>query len=302
MKSPVTSRLPASIRTAVYAFLAPALIPIFLFFFVPALAAFAMSFTDFDIYSLGNMSNARFIGLRNYGSLLNDPLFWKALGNTFYFVLVGGPLSVALSLGTAIMVNSKLARFRTLFRTVYFVPVVTTLVAVAVVWRFLYHPRFGLLNYVLSWFGINPVDWLGDPTWAMPAIILLSVWKGFGYNMIIFIAGLQNIPSELYEAARIDGANGWAQFKGITLPLLMPTMFFVGVITMVNNVQLFAEPYVMTQGGPANSTLSIVLLMYQQGFRWWNMGYSASIAFVLFAIILAGSLLQSLLQKRHSIA
>ncbi len=175
MTGSVPSHLPSSIRAAVYMFLAPALIPIFLFFFVPALAAFAMSFTDFDIYSLGDIGNARFIGIRNYANLFNDPLFWKAMANTFYFVLVGGPLSVALSLGTAIMLNSKLARFRTLFRTVYFVPIVTTLVAVAVVWRFLYHPRFGLLNYVLSWFGINAVDWLGDPFWAMPAIILTSL-------------------------------------------------------------------------------------------------------------------------------
>ncbi|HEV8538449.1 MAG TPA: sugar ABC transporter permease, partial [Bacteroidota bacterium] len=177
----------------------------------------------------------------------------------------------------------------------------TTLVAVAVVWRFMYHPRFGLLNYFLGFVGINPVDWLGDPAWAMPAIILMSIWKGFGYNMIIFVAGLQNIPSELYEAARIDGAGAWLQFRDITLPMLMPTTLFVSVITMINNFQLFAEPYVMTQGGPVNSTLSIVLLMYQQGFRWWNMGYSAAIAFVLFGIILAGSLVQSKLQQRSGI-
>lgn len=293
-------RLPSGLRTAAYLFLAPALIPIFLFFFVPALAALLMSFTDFDIYSLGNIANARFVGFRNYLNLFDDPMFWTAMSNTFYFVLVGGPLSVILSLVTALMIHARVVRFRSLFRTVYFLPVVTTLVAVAVVWRFLYHPRFGVLNYVLSWVGINPIDWLGDPAWAMPAIILLSVWKGFGYNMIIFVAGLQSIPAELYEAARIDGAGGWTQFKGITLPLLVPTTFFVGVITMINNVQLFAEPYVMTQGGPVNSTLSIVLLMYQQGFRWWNMGYSAAIAFVLFAIILAGAVIQSFLQKRYS--
>ncbi|MEX1140341.1 MAG: sugar ABC transporter permease [Bacteroidota bacterium] len=292
--------MPSGIRPAVYMFLAPALIPIFLFFFIPALAAFILSFTDFDIYSLGDIGNARFIGFRNYLNLFNDPLFWKAMSNTFYFVLVGGPLSVALSLIMALMVNAKVVRFRSFFRTVYFVPVVTTLVAVAVVWRFLYHPRFGLLNYVLSWVGIDAIDWLGDPAWAMPAIILLSVWKGFGFNMIIFVAGLQNIPAELYEAARIDGASAWVQFKRITLPLLVPTTFFVGVITMINNVQLFAEPYVMTQGGPVNSTLSIVLLMYQEAFRWWNLGYSASIAFVLFAIILVGAFLQSWVQKRHS--
>jgi len=287
-----------SLRRAAYFFLAPALIPIFIFFFVPALAAFLLSFTDFDIYSLGNFSYVRFVGLKNYFQLLNDPLFWKAMANTFYYVLVGGPLSIAASLGTALLINAKFIPFKKFFRTIYFVPVVTTLVAVAVVWRFLYHPRFGLLNYALGFFGIAPIDWLGDPAWAMPAIILMSIWKGFGYNMIIFVAGLQNIPVELYEAARMDGANAWQQFKGITLPMLAPTTIFVGIIAMINNFQLFTEPYVMTQGGPVNSTLSIVLLMYQQGFRWWNLGYSAAIAFVLFGVILLGSLLQARLQKR----
>jgi multiple sugar transport system permease protein len=287
-----------SIRRAAYFFLAPALIPILVFFFLPALAAFILSFTDFDIYSLSNYQYVRFVALKNYFQLLDDPLFWKVMVNTFYYVLVGGPLSIAASLATALLLNSKLVRFKGLFRTVYFAPVVTTLVAVAVVWRFLYHPRFGLLNYALSFFGIDPIDWLGDPVWAMPAIILMSVWKGFGYNMIIFIAGLQNIPAQLYEAARMDGANTWQQFKDITLPMLAPTTIFVSIIVMIGNFQLFTEPYVMTQGGPVNSTLSIVLLMYQQGFRWWNLGYSAAIAFVLFGVILLGSLLQAKLQKR----
>lgn len=287
-----------SIRRAAYFFLAPALIPIFVFFFVPALAAFLLSFTDFDIYSLGNFEYARFVGLKNYRQLLDDPLFWKSMANTFYYVLIGGPLSIAASLGTALLLNSKLVRFRSFFQTVYFAPVVTTLVAVAVVWRFLYHPRFGLLNYALSFFGIAPIDWLGDPVWAMPAIILMSIWKNFGYNMIIFVAGLQNIPTQLYEAARMDGANTWQQFKNITLPMLAPTTVFVSIIAMIGNFQLFTEPYVMTQGGPVNSTLSIVLLMYQQGFRWWNLGYSAAIAFVLFGVILLGSLIQARLQKR----
>ncbi|RIK72369.1 sugar ABC transporter permease [candidate division KSB1 bacterium] len=303
---PVNSALPAhslsgeikSIRRAAYFFLAPALIPIFVFFFVPALAAFLLSFTDFDIYSLGNFEYARFVGLKNYRQLLDDPLFWKSMANTFYYVLIGGPLSIAASLGTALLLNSKLVRFRSFFQTVYFAPVVTTLVAVAVVWRFLYHPRFGLLNYTLSFFGIAPIDWLGDPVWAMPAIILMSIWKNFGYNMIIFVAGLQNIPTQLYEAARMDGANAWQQFKSITLPMLAPTTVFVSIIAMIGNFQLFTEPYVMTQGGPVNSTLSIVLLMYQQGFRWWNLGYSAAIAFVLFGVILLGSLIQARLQKR----
>jgi multiple sugar transport system permease protein len=278
-------------------FLAPALIAIGVFFFVPVVAALALSFTDFDIYSLARIEYARFVGLRNYERILADPLFWTALKNTLYFLLVGGPLSIAVSLAAALLLNSKFVRFKTVFRTAYFAPVVTTLVAVAVVWRFVYHPRFGLFNYVLSWFGIPQIDWLGDPAWAMPAIILMAVWKNFGYNMIIFIAGLQNIPQELYEAASIDGATPWQQFTSITIPMLAPTTLFITIITMIGYFQLFAEPYVMTQGGPLNATLSIVLYMYQMGFRWWNMGYSAALAFVLFAIMVAASILQTRIQR-----
>jgi multiple sugar transport system permease protein len=279
-------------------FLAPALLAICVFFFVPVIAALLLSFTDFDIYSLANLDYARFVGFRNYARIFEDPLFWKALKNTLYFLMIGGPLSIAVSLAAALLLNSKLVRFKTFFRLAYFAPVVTTLVAVAVVWRFVYHPRFGLLNYMLSWFGISQIDWLGDPVWAMPAIILMAVWKNFGYNMIIFIAGLQNISPELYEAASIDGASPWQQFKAITIPMLAPTTLFISIITMIGYFQLFAEPYVMTQGGPLNNTLSIVLYMYQMGFRWWNMGYSAALAFVLFALILVVSLVQSQMQKR----
>lgn len=279
-------------------FLLPALSAIFIFFIIPVFAALLISFTDFDIYTLGDLRRLRFIGFSNYLKLFQDELFYKALFNTFYFVLVGGPLSILVSLSAALLLNSKLIKFKKLFRTIYFIPVVTTIVAVAIVWRYLYHPRFGILNYLLSFIGINPIDWLGDPYFAMPAIIILAVWKNFGYNMILFIAGLQNIPSELYEAAELDGASGWFKFKSITLPLLAPTTFFTTIITMIGYFQLFAEPYVMTQGGPLNSTLSIVLYMYQEGFRWWNMGYSVSIAFVLFIIILTGTLIQFRYEKR----
>jgi len=281
-------------------FLAPALTAIGLFFFVPVLAALLLSFTDFDIYALGNFSVVRFVGLRNYLQIAGDPLFWKALKNTLYFLLAGGPLSIAVSLGAALLLNAKMVRWKPVFRFVYFAPVVTTLVAVAVVWRFVYHPRFGLLNYALGLVGINPIDWLGDPNWAMPAMIILAVWKNFGYNMIIFIAGLQNIPESLYEAANIDGAGSWECFRRITLPLLAPTTMFITIITMIGYFQFFAEPYVMTQGGPLNSTLSIVMLMYQQGFRWWSMGYAAAIAFVLFLFILLASVVQTRLQRRRA--
>lgn len=283
--------------SAAYFFLAPALSAIFIFFFIPVIAAFIISFTDLDIYSLNNLSNTRFVGFANYLNLFKDPLFWTALKNTFYFVLAAGPLSIAVSLGAALLLNSRLVKFKGLFRLTYFIPVVTTLVAVAIVWRFIYHPRFGLLNYLLNFVGINPIDWLGDPNWAMPAIILMSIWKNFGYNMIIFIAGLQNIPEYLYEAAVMEGANSWQKFKSITLPMLAPTTLFISIITMIGFFQLFAEPYVMTQGGPLNKTLSIVLYMYQEGFRWWNMGYSAAIAFVLFFIIFIGTIIQFKVRK-----
>jgi multiple sugar transport system permease protein len=284
--------------SVIFIFLAPALSAILFFFIIPVIAAFLISFTDFDIYTLGDFRRIRFIGFGNYIKLFQDELFFKALFNTFYFVLVGGPLSILVSLSTALLLNSKLVKFKKIFRTIYFLPVVTTIVAVAIVWRYLYHPRMGLLNYMLSLIGINPIDWLGDPVYAMPAIILLAVWKNFGYNMILFIAGLQNIPTELYEAAELDGASGWFKFKSITLPLLAPTTFFTSIITMIGYFQLFAEPYVMTQGGPLNSTLSIVLYMYQEGFRWWNIGYSVSIAFVLFIIILIGTIIQFRYEKR----
>ena len=278
-------------------FVAPALLVIAVFFVVPVGAALLLSLTDFDIYAIADPHRLRVVGAANYVHLLGDPRLWIALRNTLYFVLVGGPLSVAVSLGAAMLLSARLVRFRGFFRTVLFLPVVTTLVAVAVVWRYLYHPRFGLLNQLLATVGIAPVDWLGDPRWAMPAIILLAVWKNFGFNMIVFTAGLQNVPERLYEAAGLDGAGAWQQFRHVTLPMLAPTFLFVAVITMIGYFQLFAEPYVMTQGGPADSTLSVVLLMYEEGFRWWNMGYGAAIAFVLFAIMLVGTLLQLRLRR-----
>ena len=219
-------------------FLAPALLAIAIFFFIPVIAAFLISFTDFDIYTLGNFSTIRFIGLKNYLELFKDDLFWTALGNTFLFVILAGPLSIFVSLYAAIILNSKIVKLKALFRLSYFMPVVTTLVAVAIVWRFIYHPNFGIVNYFLSLFGISSVDWLGNPDLALPSIVLMAVWKNFGYNMIIFIAGLQNIPEELYEAANIEGANNWQKFKSITIPMLMPTTIFISIITMIGYFQL----------------------------------------------------------------
>ena len=284
-----------------FAFIAPALGLILLFFVVPVVAGFLLAATDFDIYGIGDPATTRFVGLQNFAGLLHDSVFWKALANTFYFVLVGGPLSVAVSLGAAMLLNGRLVRLKGLFRTVFFAPVVTTMVAVAVVWRYLYHPRFGLLNQILALLGLPDVNWLGDPRWAMPAIILMAVWKNFGYNMIIFVAGLQGIPTTLYEAARVDGAGPWQQFRRITVPALRPMLMFVGIITMIGYFQIFTEPYVLTggTGGPLNATLSLVMYMYKQGFRWWNIGFAAAVALVLFLIILAGTLLQMRLQRER---
>jgi multiple sugar transport system permease protein len=271
------------------------------FFGLPVLAALLLSLSDFDLYALADWDNLRFVGLDNYFELLRTPLFWKSLGNTFYFVLVGVPLSIAVSLAAALLLNAPVTRFRAFFRTALFAPVVTTLVAVAVIWRYLFHTSYGLVNWTLGYVGIAPVDWLGDPAWAMPTIILLAVWKNFGYNMVIFLAGLQAIPQDLYEAARIDGASRRRQFWHITLPMLGPVLMVVGVITVAGYFQLFAEPYVMTRGDPLQSTVSVLYFMFEEGFRWWNLGRASAVAFLLFLIIFAITTLMMRLGRRKGL-
>jgi multiple sugar transport system permease protein len=287
---------------AAWWFAAPALLVIGVFFFLPVLAALAMSLTDFDIYALANLRNLRLVGVQNYTRLLATPLFWQALGNTLYFVAVGVPVSIGVSFGAALLLNSRLARFPAFYRTALFAPVVTTLVAVAVIWRYLFNTRYGLLNYALGGIGVHPIDWLGDPHWAMPAIIVFAVWKNFGYNMIILLAGLQGIPEELYEAARIDGASTWRQVRYITLPVLTPILLMVSILTIAGYFQLFAEPYVMTQGGPLQSTVSVLYFMYEEGFKWWNLGSASAVAFVLFVLIFGITALQLRLGRRESVA
>ncbi|MFL6580189.1 MAG: carbohydrate ABC transporter permease [Burkholderiales bacterium] len=270
-----------------WGFVAPALLVIGVFFALPVMAGLALSFTDFDIYALADTHNLRFVGLDNYLRLLRTPLFWQALGNTLYFVVIGVPLSIGLSLGAALLLHARVARFTPFFRTALFAPVVTTLVAVAVVWRYLFQTRYGMVNHVLANFGIAPLDWLGDPHLAMPTIILLAVWKNFGYNMVIFLANLQAVPEEVYEAARIDGASTFQQLLYITLPILRPTLVLVGILTTAGYFQLFAEPYVMTQGGPLRSTVSVLYFMYEEGFKWWNFGTASTVAVLLFALMFA---------------
>ena len=279
-------------------FLTPALIVLGVFFLLPVIGALVLSFTDYDLYALADPHNVRFVGLRNYGALLHRPEFWAALGHTVYFVAVGVPLSMTISLGAALLLNSPLARARALFRTALFAPVVTTVVAVAIVWRYLFNTRYGVVNALLAWLGLHPVDWLGDPHWAMPTIILFAVWKNFGYNMIIFMAGLQAIPAELYEAARMDGASPWRQLRHITLPLLQPTLLMVSILTVSGYFQLVAEPYVITEGGPLQSTVSVLYLMYDDGFTWWNLGSASAVAFALFIVMFAVTALMLRLSRR----
>jgi multiple sugar transport system permease protein len=285
---------------AAWWFIAPAIIVLTVFFFLPVLGALVMSLTDFDLYALSNFDNLRFIGFENYRRLLGEPLFWKALGNTLYFVALGVPLSIGASLGAALLVNSRLARLRSFFRTIYFAPVVTTLVAVAVVWRYIFHTRYGFLNYTLGVFGIDAIDWMGDPHWAMPAIVILAVWKNFGYNMIILLAALQTIPEDLYEAARIDGASSWQVFRHITLPGLAPVLLLVSILTMTGYFQLFAEPYVMTEGGPLQSTLSVLYFMYEEGFKWWSLGRASAVAFLLFILMFVVTVVQLRIGRRQA--
>jgi multiple sugar transport system permease protein len=285
-------------EAAAWGFVAPALVALAVFFFLPVIAALVLSFTDFDIYAVADLGNLRFVGLDNYLQLLRTPLFWKALGNTAWFVVLGVPLSIAMSLAAALLLDSKLARFKGFLRTAYFAPVVTTLVAVAVIWRYLLHTKYGLVNWLLGGVGVGPIDWLGDPRWSMPAIVIFAVWKNFGYNMIIILAGLQTIPEELHEAARIDGASAWQRLRHVTLPGLAPVLLVVSILTMAGYFQLFAEPYVITQGGPAESTVSILYFMYEQGFKWWNLGFASAVAFVLFAIMFALTMLQLRVSER----
>lgn len=280
-----------------WVFAGPALTLIAVFFLLPVVAALLLSATDFDLYALADMRQLRFVGLQNYLALLRSAEFWNAFGNTLYFVALGVPLSLGLSLACAMLLNSAAARAQSFFRTAMFAPVVATMVAVAVIWRYLLHTRYGWVNHLLSFAGLEPVDWLGDPRWSMPAIVVFAVWKNFGYNAVILLAGLQGIPSDLYEAAAMDGAGAWQRFRCVTLPMLAPTMFMVGILTVTGYFQLFGEPYVMTQGGPARSTVSVLYLMYEEGFKWWSLGSASAVAFMLFAFMMVFTSVLLLLRR-----
>ncbi len=270
-----------------YAFLAPSFIVLTVFIYLPVVYAFGLSFFRWRILR----GEPTFIGLANYEFLLTSEDFWQAMWNTVYFALGSIPTGMALALFIAILLNRPL-RGLALYRTAYFLPTITSLVAVSVVWLWIYHPDVGLMNYLLNLFGLPSVRWLNEPRSAMPALILLGIWRGLGYNVVIYLAGLQNIPQHLYEAAKIDGANRWQLFRHITWPLLTPTTFFILIIAVINSFQAFTQIHVMTQGGPLGSTTVIVYYLYQQAFQQFNMGYGSAIAVVLFLIILGLTLIQ----------
>jgi multiple sugar transport system permease protein len=279
-------------------FVLPAVSLLLVFMFFPMAVSFLISLTDLNIFSINEWTRMQFIGIENYGKILQDPVFWRALWNTLYFTGIGVPLTVLVSLLAAVALNQRTVKMKSLFRMSFFAPVVTTVVAVAVVWRWLYNPDYGVFNWFLqSGLGLKKLFWLSDPRTSLPSLILMAIWKNFGYNMVIFLAGLQTIPESQYEAARIDGASGWQCFRYITIPGLTPTLLFVFIMTTIGYLQFFAEPYVMTKGGPLDSTTSIVLYMYNQGFRFFNLGYASAISYTLFGLIFVFTFFQMRLKK-----
>ncbi len=267
-----------------WSFALPYLVLFLVFMAGPIAVALAASFTDLRVTDIRNPLAVDFVALENYVAVLDDARFQKAAANTAVFVLVGVPLTMVLGLAAAVGLNQGVVKFRTLFRVGFYLPVVTSIVAIAVVWRLLLGTEVGLVNAILATFGIDGPGWLSDERYALWSIIAMAAWRNLGFLMVIFLAGLQTIPRDLYEAAEVDGAGRWQRFQRITLPLMRPTLLFGAVITGIGYVQFFEEPYVMTEGGPLNATLSMALYTYNQ-FSFGNYGYTAATAFVLFVAI-----------------
>jgi multiple sugar transport system permease protein len=257
----------------------------------PVLASLAMSFTDLTSRDLRDPLADNLVGLENYAKLLSDDRFLRSALNTGYFVVVGIPLTMVLALAVAVALNSGIDRLRTFFRVGFYTPVVTSIVAVAVVWRFLLQPDSGLLNTMLGWVGIDGPNWLQSTTWAMPSLIAMAAWRNMGTLMVIFLAGLQTIPRDLHEQAMVDGAGAWRRFRSITLPLLRPTLLLGAVLTGVGYLQFFEEPFVMTKGGPLDHTLSTAFFTYNQ-FGFGNYSYAAAASYLLFLAIVVLTMAQ----------
>lgn len=267
--------------TAGLAFLTPSLLLIVTFIVVPICFAFFLSLTKWRV--LG--APQQFIGIQNYIYWFKNPYFYKIFFNTLYFAGVKIPLDLLISLSIALLLNRGI-RGLTFYRTVFFLPVITSMVAVAAVWMWIYDPQMGLLNYILTSVGLSPLGWLSDPKWAMPAIIITSTWKGLGYNIVIFLAGLQGIPVKFYEAAKVDGANAWQTFWNVTLPMLSPVIYFVIIIGVINSFKIFTQIHVMTpNGGPLNSTAVFVYEIYNRSFNQYKFGQAAALSFIMFVIV-----------------
>ncbi len=273
-------------------FLLPSALGILVFNLLPIAGSFYLSLTKWNL-----LGNPRFVGLQNYQDLFADSRFYQVMGQTFAFVGAVVALDVVLGLLLAVALHQKLKGVAWL-RAAYFIPYVSSMVAIAIVWGWLFDPRYGALNAALKGLGLEPVFWLSDPHWALPSLVAVTVWKGLGYTMLLFLAGLQAIPSHYEEAAALDGAGAWRTFTRVTLPLLSPTVFLVTTISLINAFQVFDVVYMLTGGGPANQTSVLVYWLYQNAFGYFNMGKASAIAYVLFALILAVTLVQWRLRKR----
>nr|WP_205855637.1 sugar ABC transporter permease [Phytoactinopolyspora endophytica] len=287
-RGPVGTRRRATM--VAYLFALPFVLTFTFFMLFPLVSSLSMSFTDFTNRDISSPLAITFVGFDQYAELFSNRQFVRSMFNTFYFVAVGIPLTMVVALALAVALNSGITRFRTAFRVGFYAPVVTSIVAVAVVWRFILQPD-GLLNTVLSWVGISGPDWLNDTRSAMPAMILMAVWRNMGTLMIIFLAGLQQVPQDVLEAAQVDGASSWQRFFRVTLPILRPTLLLGAVLLSVGFLQFFEEPFVMTRGGPLDSTLSISYFTYNQ-FGFGNYGVASAASYVLFVAIALLSIFQ----------
>lgn len=249
------------------------------FILVPIVIGIGMSMTDYDVINKPN-----FVGLKNFKKMINDEFFWIALKNTCYYTALYVPTGLLLALGAALFLNTN-KKFVGFFRTLFYLPVLSSTVATATLWFWILNPQLGLLNGILSLFGIEGPSWIYDSSWAMIAIVLMSLWAGFGGNMMIFLSGLKGIPQQSYEAAKIDGANWWKTFTKITVPSLSKTTFLVSTMLIIGTFQVFDQAFILTKGGPGNATITLVYYIYNNGFKNLNMGYAAAISIVLFAII-----------------
>jgi multiple sugar transport system permease protein len=275
-----------------YGFLAPFFIGLVAFVVGPVIAALLMSFTHWDL-----ASPPVWVGSQNYNELIRDHVFWTSLANTFYFTFVSVPTTLILALFFATLLNRRIAG-REFFRAVYFAPATTSIVALSLLWAWMYSPDFGIINYTLYKAHLTAVRWLADPVWAMPSVIIMSIWRSLGFNIVVFLAGLQAIDRGLFEAAEIDGANPWRKFLHVTVPLLSPTLFFATVMALITSFQVFEQTFIMTQGGPGNATMTLVYYIFQTGFTYLRMGYAAAVSFALFLVVLIMTIVQLRLQRR----